>query len=165
MVLLFALLLWLPQNVAHEGAHALAHRLCGDEVTELWPFPGWRSGSFAFAYMRYRTVSGRKTRAQEALCAMAPQLLNTVVLLLTMPVHRLELSGWVLNLVAAWSLVNFVDGAVNLSTFYRWGERPPTDGWRAAAALGAPVFACRAVAVSWQICMALHVFLLLERSL
>ena len=157
-----ALLLWLPQNAVHEGMHAFAHRWAGDKVTELWPLPGWKSGSFAFAYMRYETIKGRKTWQQEALCAAAPQLWNTLVLLLLLPVHALDPDDWMTKACTAVALVNFIDGAVNLSTFYRWSSRPRTDGWRTAEALGAPVWTCRAIAATWQLGMGAHVGLLLQ---
>jgi hypothetical protein len=155
LVVVASLLLWLPQNAVHEGAHCLAHKYAGDEIVKFWPFPSWALGSFSFAYMSYR----RRTPVSphlDGFCAAAPQIVNTCVLALLIPLHFISLPPWLFSICAALVIVNFADGAVNLGTFYRSTPRP-TDGWTWAALWKLPTWGCRAFAVTWHLLFGAHV--------
>ena len=157
-----ALALWLPQNAAHEGAHCLVHKWAGDEILGFQPWPGrMADGSFAFAHMSYRRTRPVPARL-DGWCSSAPQVSNTLVLLLLLPLHLVSVPQVLLSLLTGWALVNFVDGAVNLGTFYRPAPKPgdswrTTDGWRTASAWAMGPWTCRALTALWHVGMGLHV--------
>lgn len=159
-ILLLMLLLWIPQNAAHELAHAAMHRLAGDKIVRIWPFPGFTEGHFSFASMRYHR-EGTVSPFVDGLCSSIPQIANTIVLVGLMPLHLFALTPLIHHAVCAWGLVNFIDGAVNLSTFYRPEPHPSKDGWQTARHWQLNHTACRVFTAGWQILFGLHVALLI----
>jgi hypothetical protein len=158
---LTAVLLWIPQNAAHEGAHCVVHKFAGDEITAFWPFPGWhRGGYFTFAHMGYRRTTP-VAPVVDGFCAAAPQITNTLILLALLPLHLVRTPGWLFAVLTAWALVNFVDGAFNLGTFYYATPRKGTDGWRAAKSWGVNPWVCRGLTLVWHLGMGYHLFALL----
>jgi hypothetical protein len=160
MIVVTALVLWIPQNAAHEGAHCLAHSAAGDTIKSFWPFPGWRTGSFSFAHMSYQRT-GEVSPFVDGLCSAAPQIANTVILCALMPLHLLSLNPIVEAVLTGWAIVNYVDGAVNLATFYRMRPRLSTDGWSTAMLWDLDPWTCRAVAMTWHFWMTVHVIALI----
>ena len=122
VVAVSALLMWLPQNVQHEGAHALVAKFYGATDIAIWPFPSKRlSGRFTWAHVQWRWTESVRP-AQRA--SLAPQVLNTLLLLALFAVFRLwEIPHPLFSILTAWYLVNLIDGAVNFATVY-WLELP-----------------------------------------
>jgi hypothetical protein len=151
LVALSALALWLPQNLAHELAHGAVARFYGAKDIEIWPFPGTKLGYFTFAHVQW-TWTEMPTRTGLGLVSAAPQMANTLVLLLVTLLWQLvTMPTWVLSVLAGWAVVNFVDGAVNLSTFYRLQPKVTTDGWKWADRFGISAWSARVIAASWQL--------------
>ena len=159
-LVLCTLALWLPQNVMHEGAHTVVHWLIGDKITGFWPLPGWKTGGFTFAHMTYRRPHPVSSES-DAIASCIPQLSNTAVLLVLLPLHLHSLGV----LPVAWAIVNFADGAANLGTFYRAMPKHTTDGWHTAKLLSLNPWSCRAVALVWHLLMGVHVGFLVREVL
>jgi len=132
VILITGVALWIPQNAQHEGAHLLAAKHWGAETVKFWPFPGkMPNGRFAWAHYVYR--GGKFDQTAMGLVSIAPQFTNTVImsLLLGLRWRFPEMPTVAASILAGWYLTNFVDGAYNLSTFYRKvPEEARTDGWR-----------------------------------
>lgn len=155
LMLLFCALWWIPQNLQHEGAHALTAQYFGATITKIWPFPGMISGRWVWAYVQYVQVV-RFTSVQEALVSAAPVITNTVSLIIYFThlafLSPLLASYVVLNsFLAAWAINNYVDGAYNLSTFYRRAPKMSTDGWKFWEASGFSHTALLIHTISWQL--------------
>ena len=164
LVALVALVLWLPQNAQHEAAHCALHKWYGAEILSFKPWPTWE-GHFRFASMSYRQPKDKPlTGPQEALCSAAPLLLNTTILIAA-GLLRWALDGTgaaspvLLSILAGWALVNYVDGAVWLGTYYRSKPKPSTDGWKVQRALDIDVDSCRAMAVAWHLGFGVYLLL------
>lgn len=153
LVVVIALVLWLPQNAAHEYAHVVAHRHWGALITAFVPWPTWKGG-FTFAHMSYRQLKERPLeKTAEGVCSVAPQVVNTVVLSMVIALRWRfpEMPEILASILTAWALVNYVDGAVGLATFYRRSPKPSTDGWSLQRTWNLSPWTCRAVAASWHI--------------
>lgn len=161
-----ALLLWPVQNAQHEGAHALMVRLFGADVTKMVLYPTnannefslafWESG-FTWAHMSW---SGGEefTHRQYASISIAPQMANVIVLEL-LCITRLVLGDdanpWLLSILAGVFLVQYVDGAVNFSTFYKWwiveDADKTSDGWSFQHHTQVSPWICRAMALIFHL--------------
>jgi len=127
------IMLWLPQNVIHEGSHGLMAKCFGGKDIKLYPFPRWDGTSWFpkyFAYMTYRFESGSDiSNRQRALISIAPLMTNTFLMLLFIIFLSASIPYQFVNitLVAA-IMVQFIDGAVNLSSVF---GKPKTvqDAW------------------------------------
>jgi len=158
---LAALLLWLPQNVQHEGMHALAAKRYGASITKLWPFPSrGEDGHFRFAYVLWE--GGEYTDREYGWISAAPQIANVAVTVLLLPLlHLVALPAALFTILGAWAVVNWFDGSVALATFYRrapdeespswWpGYAEHTDGWKWQRCLSVSPWVCRGLAVLWH---------------
>lgn len=156
---LVAVALWLPQNAQHEGMHALAAKHWGATITEMHLFPSRKLGSFAWAYVRWE--GGDYDKTARGLISIAPQFANTVILSLILGLRwRFPDMHPVANtILAGWFTVNFVDGAVNLATFYRPTPKPSTDGWSFADHLKLSPTVCRVTTVAWHLWFGFHAFI------
>lgn len=106
-ILCYALLLWMPQNVIHEGSHALMGRTMGWRIKRFWPFPGCRLGYFTFAHVVFSLPPPRHmTRKRFGLIKIAPIFTNVVLIGWILVVSfRTDLPYW----VAALALTNAID--------------------------------------------------------
>jgi hypothetical protein len=163
LVALTALVLWPVQNAQHEGMHAFMAKRYGAVITKmvLWPTDAddkfsvafWRKGH-TWAYVQWS--GGDWSEHRRAAVSIAPQATNTLVLLVLLGVRvALEFTApieWVFSILAGWALVNFIDGAVNLSTFYKSEpERKSTDGWSFQEHAGLNKWLCRVGAGVWHL--------------
>jgi hypothetical protein len=168
--ILVSILWWLPQNVQHEGAHVVAYRAAGAEITEFVVYPTnqagdfslkfWVSG-FSWAHMRARYSSPDRTRLANAMTAIGPQLTNTLLLIALILVWPMT-SGLVAAVLTGLYVNNFVDGAVNLSSYYRpepADENKHTDAWKFQRVLGLNRWFCRGCTALWQTSFALPLIL------
>jgi hypothetical protein len=153
-----ALIFWLPQNLLHEGAHAMVAKRYGAEITRVWPFPGrMPNGEFAFAHVLWCWTAGTPGTHAQALIAIAPQLSNTLFLIVAVVLMALvgdEMPTLVAAILCGLAITNYIDGAVNLSTFYR--QEPPdekkhTDGWRYQLLSRQTIFMLRMLTSCWQV--------------
>jgi hypothetical protein len=153
VVALTALLLWFPQNAQHEGAHALMAKRYGATITRFTPYPSWSTGYFTFASVAWK--GGEYDARGRALISVAPQATNTAILLLLALVRfGANPSEVVVSILAGWALVNYVDGAWNLGTFYK--PEPPedrkrTDGWSFQRNMGLNKWLCRGLTAVWHV--------------
>lgn len=147
--------IWLWQNVQHEGCHALMAKYFGATIEKFYPFPVWDDDILprVWAYMQYSMPKDAAplTNTQRALIYIAPQIANTVLLWIF--VLAFSFTGWV-GLVP-FMLTNYIDGAFNISTLYRSKERMNedflSDGWGFAKYTGWNVTSLRICAVIWHI--------------
>lgn len=156
------LALWIPQNAQHEAAHAVMVKYLGGTVTKFRVLPTRDDDGITFAYVSYRWgEKGRPSPYWDAWLSAAPQLLNTFLLVLLIGA-RLAFPGMpelLATVLSTIMLLNFVDGAVNLGTFYRLSPRFSTDGWSWQRGWGLPVWACRVGTVLWHLVFGAFVFL------
>lgn len=149
----FSFAWWIPQNLQHECSHAIVAQHFGAVITKIWPFPGMVEGKWYWAYVQYVPVV-RFAPWQDAMVSVAPVIANTIMLVLY-ALHFLfaaSAGSLVVNsLFTALALNNFIDGAFNLSTFYRPEPKMSTDGWKFWEATGINRWALLAFAVQWQI--------------
>jgi hypothetical protein len=169
VIALTALLLWPLQNAQHEGMHAFMAKHYGAEITKmvLWPSDAddklsvafWKPG-FTWAHVQWK--GGDYDDAGRARISIAPQATNTVVLVgLGLVRFLINPSELVVSLLAGWALVNFVDGAVNLATFYRpEPDSKHTDGWSFQHRAGVNKWVCRVGTVGWHLGFGAMLFLL-----
>lgn len=157
---ILVILWWIPQNVQHEAAHALAAKHWGAEITRFWPFPSWDHGQFQnFAHVRYSFFTSVDETARGCI-AIAPQALNTLVLCLLFTVRGVfDLTPVGNTIVAALAVTNFVDGAVNLATFYRLQPKAETDGWKFQRLWGFKAWKMRVATVLWHLWFGLFVLI------
>ena len=129
MIAVCALLLWLPQNVQHEGAHALVARIYGHRITMFRPWPTRLGDGWAFAAMAH---SGpRLTDRAYGLIYAAPIIASTLVLVATyIALHLVEPGGWLAAALAGWALTSLVDGSVWFLTYARLSPSMAKDGWK-----------------------------------
>lgn len=144
---------WIPQNLQHECSHAIVAQHFGAAITKIWPFPGMVDGRWYWAYVQYVPVV-RFTPWQDAMVSAAPVIANTIMLVLY--TLHFSFAVWpgslVINsLFTAWALNNFIDGAFNLSTFYRPEPKMSTDGWKFWAATDINRWVLLVFTVLWQI--------------
>lgn len=148
-----ALLLWLPQNAQHEGAHALMVKRYGGTITRFTPYPSWKNGHFTWASVAWE--GGEYTTKGRAAISIAPQATNTALLVLLGAVWlSTDLPEVAASILAGWAFVNYVDGAWNLGTFYK--PEPPenqkyTDGWSFQRNMGLNKWLCRGLAAAWHV--------------
>lgn len=172
--------LWVVQNAAHEYAHVVAHRHWGAEITKFVVYPTnaddrfslafWKPG-FTWAHMNYRQREPLSHTAQ-GVTSIAPQFANTVVCSVVLGAYWRfpDMPAGIASVLVAWYLVNFVDGAFNLGTYYKWwtefdeegGAIASSDGWRFQKHWRIPVTYCRIGAVIWHLWFGFH--LLIPRS-
>jgi len=171
--------LWIPQNAAHEGAHVVAHRHWGAKITKFIVYPTnaedqfslafWRKG-FTWACMGYNQPKDRPLDATaRGVCSIAPQFTNTVVcsVLLALSWRFPDLPPALASVLVAWYLVNFVDGAYCLGTFYKWGvefddqglAKDGSDGWKLQRYWNLPANLCRSGAVAWHVWFGFHLLI------
>jgi len=133
IVLLASLILWLPQNCIHEGAHAIMARIFGWKTQKFWPFPGYTAsdGQFRFAYVLWAPGNPTISTTKRALIYSAPVLVNTTLicslLFIVIITYICEASGIVAAILMGWAINNFVDGANNCRLLLTVGEKFPTS--------------------------------------
>jgi len=115
-----ALLLWLPQNCIHEGAHAVPARLSGLGIDKFWPLPSfkglaWTKENFRFAYVDYADGVSL-TNSKWSICHIMPVMVNigfcTVCLVVSM--LSAPLPDWGAGILFGFAINNAVDGINNL---------------------------------------------------
>jgi len=162
LVALAAVLLWIPQNAQHEGMHAFIAKRYGAEIVKMVLYPTdaddklsftfWKEGH-TWAYVQW--TGGNFDDKARAVTSCIPQVTNTLVLFLLGGVRFLiDPSPVVVSLLAGWALVNFIDGAWNLGTFYRpepEEERKSTDGWSFQKHSGLDKWLCRGLSACWHL--------------
>jgi hypothetical protein len=173
LVALGAVALWVAQNAQHEYAHIVAHRRYGAVNTTFVPFPTSYDGSFSvrfwmpgftWAHMTYSQPKDRPlTNGERAVTAIAPQATNTVILMALLVLHWVaDLPPAVSAIFLAWYITNFVDGAWNLGTFYKWwvteDSQKHTDGWKFQKSLDLNPWLCRVGAGVWHLWFGFHLF-------
>jgi hypothetical protein len=159
VALISAVGFWLPQNVIHEGAHAVAARHWGAKIISFWPFPSKKLGYFTFAHVRWQWGERHVDETADGVIAIAPQALNTLLLMVILIfAPRIE-NQVAFSILFGLAVTNFVDGAYNLSTLYRKRpEKARTDGWRWAVAWYVGDKQGRALVALWQLGFALMLF-------
>jgi hypothetical protein len=160
LVPIVAVALWIPQNCQHEGMHALAARHWGAKITEFVFWPSKKAGYFTWAFVRW--TGGSYDDTARGLISIAPQFANTVILCLILGMRWRfpDMPPVAASILAAWFLTNFVDGAYNLSTYYRKvPESPRSDGWSFQSRLQLSPATCRLATVAWHLWFGFHLFL------
>lgn len=150
LTLLFILLLWFPMNIQHEGMHGLTAKLFGATEVKLYPFPKFKDGKLQyFAYMTYR-LEEPISSAKRGLIACAPQLTNTIIMTLTgLALLLCNIPGWLFSLMLALFIVNFIDGAVNLSSLFK--REGDNDAWTALEKFKFKLHQGRAIVIMWYV--------------
>lgn len=172
LVLALVLALWLPQNAAHEYAHVVTHRHWGAEITAFVVYPTndagkfslafWKDG-FTWAHMSYRQKEPISDTAQ-GVCSIAPQFTNTVICSILLAIYWRfpDMPEVLASVLVAWYATNFIDGAFNLGTYYKWwtdGEGQTSDGWRFKRHWRIPTGVCRVGAVVWHVWFGFHLLI------
>ena len=155
---ILVLVWWIPQNAQHESAHAVAVMHWGGDILRFWPFPGRMSdGHWSWAHVEYRWTNGRPDITADGVVSIAPQFLNTVTLLVLLSISRWDIGLIPNTILCALYITNYIDGAYNLSTFYRKEpEVKRTDGWEFQHCWQIPVWLCRVGTVCWQAFFLVH---------
>ncbi len=134
LFLLFVLLLWFPQNVQHEGMHAIAVKMFGAYDIKLRPYPKWEKGKWwpkYFALMTYK-IDKKMEDWQSGLFSSAPQITNTVIMSVVIFILLFSsLPVWLTSLLFAIFIVNFIDGGANLGSLIIRKEGYSNDAWDA----------------------------------
>jgi hypothetical protein len=140
--------------------HALVAKHYGAEIVKmvLWPtdaddklsFKFWADGH-TWAYVQWK--GGEYDDSGRWKISIAPQTANTIVLTLLLVLYAaLDPSPIVTSLMAGWAVTQFVDGAVNLGTFYRpEPDNKRTDGWSFQDRSGLNKWVCRAGTATWHL--------------
>jgi len=135
LLLLFVLILWLPQNIQHEGMHAIIAKLFGAEEVKIYPLPTWGPKSWIpkyFAYMTYRNLPKDTSDFKRGFISCAPQIANTLVIAFVILANIiLPLPAMLSIFLFALILVNFIDGATNLGSLLVRKEGHSNDAWDA----------------------------------
>ncbi len=137
--------LWLWQNIQHEASHGLVVELLGGKVTKFVPWPSRLNGWFTMAHVEW-DMNFDISETKAGFIYAAPQILNTLLLI----VFGIWMFHTQLLIIPALYLMNLVDGAFNLSTFYR-SKPNQADGWQWAWAWNMPNSMVRCLAVVWQV--------------
>jgi hypothetical protein len=166
---LTAILLWPLQNAQHEGAHALMAKRYGAKITTFVVYPTgadnsfslafWRQG-FTWAHMSWK--GGEWARPGRAAISIAPQAANTLALIFLGAVRWFVESPVLVSILAGMALVQFIDGAWNLGTFYNpepEEERKHTDGWSFQRHSDTNKWVCRVGAAAWHLAFGALLFL------
>lgn len=152
LFLAFVLLLWIPQNVQHEGMHALAAKSFGAYNIKMRPYPKWEEGKWwpkYWALMSYRT-DGSLSDKQYGLISCAPQLTNTVIMIVVASIlFFVTMPTWLTILLFAVYVVNFTDGCFNLSSLYKM--EGGNDAWTAIKYFNIKLTAGRAIVTVWNL--------------
>jgi len=107
-----SLVLWLPQNVQHEGAHALLAKIYGSVITEFHPYPGKLNGNSVFAYVRFSNPR-KFTNPERAWISGAPWAANTIMLIFLAIANSQIHNPIVSAILAGWMINNLADGINN----------------------------------------------------
>jgi hypothetical protein len=162
---LTALALWPLQNVQHEGAHALMAKHYGARITRFTPYPNWKSGRFTWASVAWE--GGTYTSEGRAFISIAPQAANTWVLFVLALLSTAPLTPYVTAVLTGAVITQFVDGAWNLGTFYKWWIKEDydkhTDGWKFQMHFYLHPTTCRVGAAVWHLLFGGLLFSLLLR--
>jgi len=116
LTLMWVIILWVPQNCQHEGAHALMARYLGVTVIKFWPLPGRNaSGKFVFAHVRYDTkMYVDLPLTKKAFIAIAPVPVNLFMLIVSTIFFVIwPCQEWLLVII----VVNAVDLGNNIRLF------------------------------------------------
>jgi hypothetical protein len=163
IVLGFMLLLWLLQNIQHEGLHALMAAIFGAIDIKLYPFPTWEEGKVLpkyWAHMLYNS-NGVFKDWQYGILSCAPQLVNTLIMLIIFIVLMTVSMPHLLSLfLLALFLTNFIDGAVNLGSLIYRDESNGNDAWSAIFWLNIKLQTARVIVLCWYIIFAALWFIL-----
>ena len=160
---IFIILLWLPQNVHHEGSHALAAKLFSATDVKIYPFPEWSDSWFPdrFAHMTYKLdPDNMPSENERAIISFAPQLTSTfwiVVLILVLIYVNIPL--WLYTLVSALIVVNFIDASVNLSSVFRVIPKDNQDTWNFIKYIGIKVWLMRIIILTWYMIFGSAIFI------
>ncbi len=163
LLILFIVLLWFPQNIHHEGMHALAAKFYGAKEVKLYPFPEWSDSWFPdyFAYMTYRFEYGDEpTDRSRALISGAPQIANTLWLMILLPILAyVSMPLWLYTFVSAFIVVQFIDAAVNLSSIFRKIPRANQDTWNLVKYAKINPWVMRVIVLVWYILFGFFIFM------
>jgi hypothetical protein len=130
LLLVFILALWLPQNVIHEGSHALTAKILGAEDVKLYPYPKFEDGKLKhFAWMTYRFDKAQEEWVYSTI-SIAPQVANVfIVILCTTLLLLVSMPTVLFTFLLALAITNFIDVIVNTSSVYR-KEPVFNDVWK-----------------------------------
>lgn len=173
---LMALAWWFPQNVLHEGSHALVYKALGYKITDFKPYPNrkrthddegnplpWYKGwSFARIWSEWpedRPKEEKPPQWARGMAMIAPVLTNTLFLLaLCVPC---SLTGtWVHGILAGLMITNLVDGGNNFRFMVLSDDGEHTsDVWKFTYKVAWSPWVMRVVGLLWVIGFALALFL------
>lgn len=108
LVIGLSLLFWFPQNVFHEGCHAIAVKFRGGKITAFKPYPHKRDGKLYFASVSW-SINKELFPRERALISIAPWIGNEAVLLICFILNTAISNPVATAILFSISVVNFID--------------------------------------------------------
>jgi len=159
-MLVWAVLLWMPQNAIHEYSHGLMAKHWKYTIDKVRLYPDLidadKDGKVDRVYFAW--VETGKSEDREAnptelgSIDIAPQLVNTLVLTVLFMVRFVfwpEMPLWAASFVAVLALHNWIDGSFNMLSIFR--KQGSNDTWRYMRRWEIPLLPLRNAVLSWSV--------------
>lgn len=161
LIIVFCLVFWIPQNVFHEGSHAIFIKLFKGKILEFFPFPSKRlDGMFSWAHIKYQYQKDM-SETELGLISSGPLMMSFLMIIITsFLIFQFNLNPVVDSILISLYITNWFDASYNLSTFYRKPySKPMTDGWRSAKHFNILTSHARIFTFGWQTIFGSLIFL------
>ena len=132
--IVLVLLLWSPisfllHNIIHEGSHAVAVKLSGASVKEMWFLPSYKLGYFTFAHIKW---VGQLSKNKYIFVLVAPLIGEAIWLAIFVPLAVVSFINGYDMPIKLFLLIEVASSVVDASVWaLGWfRNRPHTDGGR-----------------------------------
>ncbi len=159
-LLLWAVLLWIPQNAVHEYSHGLMAKHWKYTIDKVRLIPDLvdidKDGDIDRVYFAWVATDPPKDReanpTELGSIDIAPQLSNTLILTVLFMLRYVfwpEMPMWLASPVAVWAFHNWVDGSFNMLSVFR--KQGSNDTWRYVRRWEIPMTRARIAVAVWVV--------------